>query len=92
MRSLVTLYVSIATLVSMMTPSTGVPLVGTPLTPDPIDYLRVGLAASGPQHNPPLEYSPYDENGCCVSCGYTYCGTLTCPMCTRMGDPVSTTC
>ena len=20
--------------------------------------------------------SPYDENGCCVSCGYTYCDTL----------------
>ena len=20
--------------------------------------------------------SPYDENGCCISCGYTYCDTL----------------
>ena len=20
--------------------------------------------------------SPYDENGCCISCGYTYCPTL----------------
>ena len=20
--------------------------------------------------------SPYDENGCCVSCGYTWCETL----------------
>ena len=19
---------------------------------------------------------PYDENGCCISCGYTYCDTL----------------
>ena len=55
----------------MMEPSTALPLA-----PLPIDYLRVGLAASDPPHNPPLAFAPYDENGCCVSCGYTYCGTL----------------
>lgn len=60
--NLATLYVSIAAIVSMMSPSTGVPLA-----PLPVDYLRLGLAASDP---------PYDENGCCVSCGYTYCSTL----------------
>ena len=38
--------------------------------------MRVGLAAYDPPHNPPLTFSPYDDNGCCISCGYTYCGTL----------------
>tara|TARA_R110002020_G_scaffold311182_1_gene526835 strand:+ start:2240 stop:2509 length:270 start_codon:yes stop_codon:yes gene_type:complete len=43
-----------------------------PTKPLPIDYLMEGLAV----HNPPLLGSPYDSNGCCISCGYTYCETL----------------
>ena len=74
MLGLATVYVTFMTIVAMLTPSTGVPL--QPLAPDPADYMRVGLAAYDPPHNPPLTFSPYDENGCCVSCGYTYCGTL----------------
>jgi len=28
--------------------------------------------------------SPYDENGCCLSCGYTWCETLN--ECVRVGE------
>lgn len=31
-------------------------------------HIPEGLVATLP--------SPYDENGCCISCGYTYCPTL----------------
>ena len=50
----------------------GLPLPPAPVVPMPIDYLLTGLAV----HNPPIEIVPMSKEGCCVSCGYSYCDTL----------------
>ena len=61
------------TFMMMITQVISIPLNERPVPdPLPIDYLLQGLAV----HNPPLVGSPYDDKGCCISCGYTYCDTL----------------
>lgn len=36
----------------------------------------IGLNLINASLSVPIIPKPYDENGCCITCGYTYCPTL----------------